>query len=418
MIRSRQFIVKTFLLCATLMGFASCSMMEEDYSQCAEPGLYVNFTYDYNTQRADMFKDHVGAVTLYIYDELGHKVTERTVSNTSTEQPLSQYGYRMHFDESELPAGKYRLQAIAMQKDWDEALATPGAKYRRTPVTDTTSLVIKLDRAEAVVPGTEQHAVSNAAPLDTLWHTLKVMSDAPRNSLVQGYIGMDGVSDTFTPKKTTAPYSIYPIADQLVTVEHGMVTYATVSLIRDTKHLNISMRHIDNPHLMDAANYEVYIVDNNGTLASNNTLINDLSHTDSLRYTPYAAWTTEFTKDGVRVLDPAHMEITTDDPDMQRAAHYDLMFNRIMYQKNVGENAQLFIVNRDSGKMVAHLNLPYILSEARKAYDIYKYSQQEYLDREYEYRLDFLLKGDTWAYVTVTIDALSWATRVQIEDLH
>lgn len=417
MIRFRQFITRLFILCALLVGIASCSMMEEDYSQCAEPGLYVNFTYDYNTQRADMFKDHVGAVTLYIYDELGHKVAERTVSNSATEQPLSQYGYRMHFDESELPAGKYRLQAIGMQKDWDEALATPGAKYRRTPVADTTSLVIKLDREEAVLPGTEQHAVSNVAPLDTLWHTLKVMSDAPRNSLAQGYIGMTDVESTFTPKKTTAPYTIYPIADQLVTVEQGMVTYATVSLIRDTKHLNISMRHLDNPQLMDAADYDVYIVDNNGALASNNMLLSDLTHTDSLRYTPYAAWTTEFTKDGVTVLDPAHMDITTDDPDMQRAAHYDLMFNRIMYHKNVGENAQLFIVNRDSGKMVAHLNLPYILAEARTAYEIYNYSPQEYLDREYEYRLDFLLKGDTWAFVTVSIDVLSWSKRIQNVDL-
>ncbi len=54
------------ILSCTLFGLASlatasCSMMHEDLDDCPT-GLYVRFIYDYNTQRADMFKDHVGHV--------------------------------------------------------------------------------------------------------------------------------------------------------------------------------------------------------------------------------------------------------------------------------------------------------------------------------------------------------------------
>ena len=72
-----------------------------------------------------------GTSALFIYDSGGKLAAERIVSNSETSSPLSQYGYAVHLDPSELRPGKYRLQAVAMQKDWEDALATPGAKYRR-----------------------------------------------------------------------------------------------------------------------------------------------------------------------------------------------------------------------------------------------------------------------------------------------
>ena len=44
----------------------SCSMMQDDLDDCPT-GLYLSFKYDYNLQRADMFNDHVGAVTVYVF---------------------------------------------------------------------------------------------------------------------------------------------------------------------------------------------------------------------------------------------------------------------------------------------------------------------------------------------------------------
>lgn len=394
--RSLHTLIGTFILCATLFG-TSCSMMEDDISDCPT-GLYVRFVYDYNTVRADLFKDHVGYVTLYVYDENGKKVAERSVADNSSLQPLSEYGYTMHFTPEELPAGhNYRLQAVAMQKDWNDALKTPGAKYRRTDVTDASSLVVSLDRSAEMIPGTDYYAVSNEAPLDTLWHTLKVMSYDPQ----------DG---TAVPpmQRTVAPYSVYPIEDQLVTVARDRATYATVSLIRDTKHLNITLRQIDNPEFIFDYDYEITIVDDNAVVGHDNEVIPG----DNILYTPYAQWTTRYDGNGVEI-EPTAFGMR--DIQLQRTAHYNIMFNRLMYSTDEAKVAKLCIRNLNSGKVVALINLPSILAEGRTAYELYNYGHQEYLDREYDYELDFLLKGDSWAYCNVVINVLSWSKRVQNE---
>ena len=399
-----QHILSAALAVIAMLGTASCTMIQDSIDDCPT-GLYVRFVYDYNTQRADMFKDHVGHVTLFVYDEQGRKVAERAVSNSSDASPLSVYGYAMHFDPSELPAGRYRLQAVAMQRDWDEALATAGAKYRRTPVSASEDLVVSLDRADTPLQGTSRYPVSTDAPLDTLWHTLKVMAEAPR----------DGV-DAAPIHRTKAPYSIYPLEEQYVTVTSNMATYATVSLIRDTKHLNLSLREVDNPADVYDSDYEVYIVDDNSHLAHDNEVV----RTDSLHYAPYRAWTTVY-KDGEVSIDPTRPlnapARTVNIDDTQRTAHYNLMFNRIITGADASTSARLVIRNRETGKTVATVNLPATLAQGRMAYEHLNYSPQEYLDREYDYSLDFILKGDKWLYCDVVINALSWSKRVQNEEL-
>ena len=184
--RSLSNILSSALMGIFALSSASCSMMHEDLDDCPT-GLYVRFIYDYNTQRADMFKDHVGHVQLYIFDENGHLAAQRSVSNTDSDSPLSRYGYTMHFTEQELaPGHSYRLQAVAMQRDWDDALTKEGAKYRHStsPTEHSESMTISLDHHNEQIEGTEQFHVSNIAPLDTLWHTLKVIAHAPSDGLI------------------------------------------------------------------------------------------------------------------------------------------------------------------------------------------------------------------------------------------
>ncbi len=394
---------------AAAMLVASCTMIQDSVDYCPT-GLYVRFVYDYNTARADMFKDHVGHVRLYVYDEQGHKVAERSVSNTAASAPLADYGYALHLDPSELRPGRYRLQAVAMQRDWDAAAAADGARYRHeADVTHGEAMRITLDHDPGVIPGTEQHLVDHKSlPLDTLWHTLKVQSHAPT----------DGVAP-MPMQRTSRPYSVYPLDEQYVTVTDNMATYATISLVRDTKHLNITMRHLDFPDDVFHHDYEVTIVDDNATLLHDNAL----APSDSLRYTPYAAWTSRFTDGGV-IVDPTVPRVTSqaddDAPDglrYQRTAHYNLMFNRLMYNDDAARSAMLQVRNLNSGKVVARINLPYMLAEGRAAYELYGYSPQEYLDREYDYHLNLFLKGESWAYCDIVVNVLSWSKRHQNEEL-
>lgn len=108
----RNILHKGVLLLMAAMLMNSCDMMKEDLSDCPT-GLYVNFVYDYNIQRADMFKDHVGCLTLYVFDESDRIAAQRTVSGNE----LTKYGYNIHFTEQELaPDHQYRLTAVADRK--------------------------------------------------------------------------------------------------------------------------------------------------------------------------------------------------------------------------------------------------------------------------------------------------------------
>ena len=379
-------------------GLSSCSWMKEDVTDCPT-GLYVRFTYDYNTARADMFKDHVGCVKLYVYDENGNKVSERSVSNTSAAAPLHQYGYAIHFADGELPDGRYRLQAIAMQKDWDEALATPGAKYRHNDPASGSDLTVALDHEDATVTGTDIYPVSNEAPLDTLWHTLKVTSLEPQDGIAVPALA-----------QTKKPYSVYPLEEQYVTVQQHRATYATVSMIRDTKHINITLRQVDDPANIFHEDYEVFITDRNMALAHDNEPASDVM----LRYTPYQSWTSRFDEDGVEVENGLSR---AESGDLQRTAHYNIMCNRLMYRSDISKCAILKIVNRRTAATVAEINLPYMLAQGRMAYDNYAYSSQEYLDREYDYHLNFFLQNGKWAYCDIVINVLGWSKRTQNEEL-
>nr|MCR4582613.1 FimB/Mfa2 family fimbrial subunit [Prevotella sp.] len=69
---------KYLVALVSLALLSSCEMMKED-EDLTNCGLFVTFKYDYNLQRADMFGDHVGGVTLYVFDSDGHFV--RTYEN-------------------------------------------------------------------------------------------------------------------------------------------------------------------------------------------------------------------------------------------------------------------------------------------------------------------------------------------------
>jgi len=77
----------------------------------------------------------------------------------------------------------------------------------------------------------------------------------------------------------------------------------------------------------------------------------------------------------------------------------------------------LYIYNKVTNTDVAEINLTEFLAQGRNAYDLYAYSKQEYLDRSYDYYLDFFIKNDTWQYAEVRINVLSWVKRIQNTDL-
>ena len=340
-------------------SLAACSMMETDQSDCppVDTGLYISFKYDYNIQRSDMFRDHVGGVTAYIFDEQNKFVTQQSENNATLTGyvPLKAYDYRMRLD---LPQGTYKVVALAHQVAYEETLQGSGSKYRRTQLSagdDISKLQVLLDR-QPTSSGVSQ-VVHENLPLDTLFHAMsKTITRADAQS-----------SDT-------------------------------LSMTRNTKMLTIGLRQLDDQANISTDDFEVYILDNNGTTNHDNSVAQD----EDIMYSPHDTWTTEFAD--------------TDGTVLQRAAHYGLNFNRLIYYSNSSDNALLVVRNKATQTNVATINLPDCLAQGRNAVERYQYTPQEFLDREYNYKLDFFLKGDEWLYIDLRISILSWSMRIQNVD--
>ena len=125
---------------------------------------------------------------------------------------------------------------------------------------------------------------------------------------------------------------------------------------------------------------------------------------EELTYTPYYTWTTEF-KD-------------TEGNVKERTAHaapHVLPTHRHPAEEN-DKNAILTITNKTTGEEVARINLADFSAQGRGAFEARHYSEQEFLDREYDYKLDFFLQGNQWKYVQLSISILDWSKRIQRVD--
>lgn len=360
-------IKRLTLLCFAALSatvFTSCDMMTEDRDDCPM-GLYLSFKYNYNLERADMFNDHVGAVDVYVFDENGKYVTRQSEANVATSMPLAAPTYSMKMD---LDPGKYKFIVLAGQCSYAEQMESGRARFVRSdlaPGADMTDLDIRLETTSL---GSDMLLVDNhGLPLDTLWHGMEV---------------------------------------EPVEVFAERPTYHTISLMRDTKKINVTLRELDDPTQMDVAKYDMTITDRNSHLLWDNSL----DETDRVVYTPHATWNTD---DRTPAFDPNGDPID----GVGKIAHADFMTSRIWYHDNPEDDGILSVVNNTTGMEVIRVNLPDLLSRLRTSEDIYRYSEQEFLDRGYDYQLDFYLKGDRLAYVNISISILGWSKRIQFEEL-
>ena len=275
----------------TLFTMNACDEMKDDLDECPQ-GLYVEFVYDYNVERADMFNDHVGSVTLYVYDNEGRLVRTQTEENTATTQPLRDKNYRMTVEG--LPAGEYRLLALANQRPYNQIAKDNGIRYIRTEGQKQQDLRVDLQELPAA---TAVEKPVYQQQLDTLWHgTLR---------------SVDYGNTPITRAEQTA---------KTVTVKTGAFTHCTMSLVRDTKRLHVAIHQAVNRADCDIKDYEVYITDVNGRILYDNTV--DTQNQPMITYRPFDEWNTYY--DNVM----GTSSYTVPEHDYEMTAHADLDFNR------------------------------------------------------------------------------------------
>ncbi len=361
----------TAVLCLTAL--CGCDMMSESYDDCPT-GLYLAMKYDYNLERADLLKGHIGSVTVYVYspdDELvatyDQRVEELTLPFVGSEY------WTLHI--TDLPEGSYKFTVLAQQAPYSETMASNRAHFERQNVSSgdaQESLVVKLDK-QLSPDGTYYRVENHDLPLDTLWHGIET---------------------------------------DLIEVWNEKPTYDTISLVRDTKNIHIALRELDDPTTMDINNFGMTISDHNSVILWDN----ELDESDLVVYTPYATWNTDDITDAVDsegnpLGEPGHI------------GHADLMTSRLIYHSgtradgSAADDGVLSVTNLETGEEVAAFNLPSVLAQLRNSDDLHRYQEQEFLDRGYDYTITIFLRGGKLSYITIEIDILGWSKRIQYEEL-
>lgn len=353
MIRKKNLFNLCHLWLLTLL-LSSCSLMKDDRSDCPDCRNPLRITLRY-----DYNTMRANMFPDHVQEVTVYVVDPETNSvvdfQTSRNTAESQplREPSFGFNFEELPGGQYRLFATARS------------------AAEATVAVPNLDIAESIRSLTYTlPSYEPAQRLDTVWNTLQPI-------------------DVILPEKEPAE--------------------ATIPLMRLTNDLNVMVFRRDDPTDNGHERYDVTVTDENKQLGYDN----EPTRSSSVEYHPFAAWTTE-----TYVEEP---QSPTRSTIAERNAHYDFSLFRLINNSDSRHNPRLIIRNRETGHDIVNIDLCYYLALARNAYEMQNYDIQEYLDREYDYRLDFGIEGsgpdETWKYVTISINVLSWAIRIQNEEL-
>ena len=88
-----------------------------------------------------------------------------------------------------------------------------------------------------------------------------------------------------------------------------------------------------------------------------------------------------------------------------------------MFHDDAEKDGRLYIVNNKTGRKVVDFNLPDVLSRLRTSDELHAYSEQEFLDRGYDYQITVFLRGGDLQYINISISVLGWTKHIQFNEL-
>lgn len=317
---------------AAALTLTSCDSLRENLPECPH-GARIRFVYDYNMEFANAFPSQVDCLTVLVYDKDGKWLETRTNDTPD----LADENWRMVAD---LAPGSYTLLAYGGM-DCQQSSFTFTADPSTISMTD---LEVNLS------------AESRKQPLDTYLHDL-----------------------------------FYGRAE--VTVEESDTDYreVTVYMMKDTNDLRIMLQQVDGT-LIDEADFDFRVVDDNTLMAWNN----DVIPTQDFTYLPWSKGNAS----------PGELP----DGDEASVAYAEFSMGRL-----VTSNSPRLIVTRkaDGMKVIDIPLINYLLLLKSDRY--HNMAPQEFLDRESRWKMLFFLQRGAWLDTVIEIN--DWIVRINNADL-
>lgn len=367
----------TIILPATALTFAttSCENVYDNEGDC-DPHYYVRFVFDMNMEYADAFNEQVKSVDVWIFEKESHDLVQH-ISDSG--DALKDDGYMLPINVE--PGKSYNIIAWCGLENNRHFTVSGNINSLTDP---------KVTMARKV-------AESGAT------------SDELLDELFQGIIDVENVPDWQTvqdvhadPSKMPVQSSVYgtqtvyaPVYEWNKEKQQYDVIY-TVSLIRDTNNITLTLAHQNGDFNLDQLRIEM--ADNNGSMYHDNSL-NESDQT--ITYTPWRIATGSLDQSRLSTKD-----FSFDDPIVD--SHYaNFLTSEISTARmTTGHEKTYRIYYKDTNQTIFQIPLTRWVTQMRSQ----RYSNmtdQEYLDRENQYDLLVFLQDDGrggWEAVEVVIN--------------
>ena len=367
-------LLSLIALTSIMTAATSCEGVYDGEGDC-DPKYYVRFVFDMNMEFADAFNEQVESVDLWIFD----KSTGKLVSHVSDSgEALSKEGYKLPLN---ITPGDYRIVAWCGLKN-----------NRHFKVNDNINQL-----TDATVTMKREHGENGAtssADLDVLFHGMIDIS-VPTWEDIQGVM-YNGVE---MPQQTErfGTQTVYePVYEWNELKQQYDIVY-TVSLIRDTNNIILSLEHLSGTFNLDQICIDM--VDNNGSMFHDNRL-NESD--ENITFHPWR------TKTGT--LDQGDMSRGSDDiygQDGKDNRYADFISAEISTGRMVtGHDKIIRIWYKDTGQTIFQFPVTKWATQLRSAHYA-TMDEQEYLDRENKFDLMVFLQDDGrggWMAVDIVIN--------------
>lgn len=370
-----------------LTGMTSCDAIYEDMPECAPaPDTYtvVDFVYDYNMQKKDLLKEHIGSVYLYVFDTDGIYRIRREVHRSDMKGDID---FSMRFDTTEIvPGNTYWFVAVAQANHvgYQASLETPGFTLDSEMIPGISTIYdyrLKLDRDDnneydfGVVDYKDVYG-NTETMMDTIWSTRP-----------------DEVQVAQIPRMEYKP-SLNKQPDQVVNV--------TIPMMRITNSLTVRLANSNFDENTSADKYHllIHFPHGNGTIDfTGNTLPDKEFYYRTLR------------KNMVHVTTETRAGEDADAKDV-----YDIQGVFGLSRLTVGDESSLQIRDGETYEILAEI--PNFSEFLAKYFEHGFDDDQEFLDREYDFELEVNLTDEGKInYIDIIVAVLGWHVRVSYADL-
>lgn len=375
--------MRSYVVLILIFGIltVSCAIVNEDLELCApKPNTIttVNFVYDYNSQKKDLFSEHVGSVYLYVFDEEGFFKVRKESHKANMGNKID---FSIKLNTMDIKPGRtYQFVAVAQgnYSGYVASLGSPGFTLQSEMIPEVSKIedyILKLDRNDdgeydfGVVDFRNEYG-NNEAMIDTIWTT------KPDETQI--------VNIPFTEYEP----SLNPLPDNKFDV--------TIPMMRITNSVKVLLISPGVSQNTSPDDYNILINFPNG-----NGTIDFMGQTFPAQELYYRA----LRKSLVNISTRGDEEMNND----TFAIKADFGLSRLQ----VADGSSLQIRDAATNEIIAKIDdfSEFLAEYFEHGFD----SDQEFLDREYDFEIEIHLdEDDRLIGAVITIEPLGWSVKVNL----